>query len=79
MASCDGKGYVASSDGKGKTMGARLINNPRRTNIGHVEDFPVLHMRSLRKSAMFNEGQRTEGHFLYPVRCSAKGNGRKVT
>src|SRR5260370_38347878 len=44
-------------------MGARLINNPRRTNI---EDFPVLHMRSLRKSAMFNEGQRTEGHFRYP-------------
>src|SRR5258705_3323993 len=47
-------------------MGARLINNPRRTNIGHVEDFPVLHMRSLRKSAMFSEGQRTEGHFRYP-------------
>src|SRR5258707_6940623 len=47
-------------------MGARLINNPRRTNIGHVEDFPVLHMRWLRKSAMFSEGQRTEGHFLYP-------------
>src|SRR5258705_1289468 len=46
-------------------MGARLINNPRRTNIGHVEDFPVLHMRSYRKSAMINEGQRTEGHFQY--------------
>src|SRR5258708_31292878 len=52
-------------------MGARLINNPRRTNIGHVEDFPVLHMRSLRKSAMFNEGQRTEGHFLYPGASNA--------
>jgi hypothetical protein len=71
VASCDGKGYVASCDGKGKTMGARLINNPRRTNIGHVEDFPVLHMRSLRKSAMFNEGQRTEGHFLYPGASNA--------
>ena len=48
-------------------MGARLINNPRRTKIGHVEAFPVLHMRSLRKSAMFSEGQRTEGqgHFRY--------------
>src|SRR5258707_5602507 len=52
-------------DGKGKTMGPRLINNSRRTKIGHVEAFPVLHMRWLRKSAMFNEGQRTEGHFLY--------------
>src|SRR5258708_2137538 len=39
VASCDGKGYVASCDGKGKTMGAHLINNPRRTNIGHVEEF----------------------------------------
>src|SRR5260221_1401073 len=47
-------------------MGARLINNSRRTNIGHVEDFPVLHMRSLRKTAMFSEGQRTEGHFRCP-------------
>src|SRR5260370_42058870 len=52
-------------------MGDRLINNPRRTNIGHVEDFPVLHMRSLRKSAMFSEGQRTEGHFLYPGASNA--------
>src|SRR5258706_978199 len=47
-------------------MGARLINNSRRTKIGHVEDFPVLHMRSLRKTAMSSEGQRTEGHFRYP-------------
>src|SRR5258707_10135728 len=46
---------TGSCDGKGKTMGARLINNPRRTKIGHVEAFPVLHMRSLRKSAMFGE------------------------
>src|SRR5882757_3405584 len=52
-------------------MGARLINNPRRTNIGHVEDFPVLHMRWLRKSAMFNEGQRTEGHLRYPGASNA--------
>jgi hypothetical protein len=73
VASCDGKGYVASCDGKhlGKTMGARLINNPRRTNIGHVEDFPVLDMRSLRKSAMFSEGERTEGHFQYPGASNA--------
>src|SRR5260370_37176411 len=47
-------------------MGARLINISRRTKIGHVEDFPVLHMRSLRKTAMFSEGQRTEGHFRCP-------------
>src|SRR5258707_698976 len=52
-------------------MGARLINNPRRTNIGHVEDCPVLQMRWLRKSAMFNEGQRTEGHFRYPGASNA--------
>ena len=66
-------GYVTSCDGKypGKTMGARLINNPRRTKIGHVEAFPVLHMRSLRKSAMFSEGQRTEGHFRYPGASNA--------
>ena len=47
-------------------MGARLINNSRRTKIGHVEDFPVLHMRSLRKTAMFSEGQLTAGHFRCP-------------
>src|SRR5258705_117214 len=52
-------------------MGARLINNPRRTNIGHVEAFPVLHMRWLRKSAIFSEGQRTEGHFRYPGASNA--------
>src|SRR5713226_6886897 len=52
-------------------MGARLINNPRRTKIGHVEAFPVLHMRSLRKTAMFSEGQRTEGHFRYPGASNA--------
>src|SRR5260221_11164489 len=28
-------------------------------------------MRSLRKSAVFNEGQRTEGHFLYPGASNA--------
>src|SRR5258708_4723356 len=47
-------------------MGARLINNSRRTKIGHVEDFPVLHMRSLCKTAMFSEGQLTAGHFRCP-------------
>ena len=52
-------------------MGARLINNPHRTKIGHVEAFPVLRMRSLRKSAMFSEGQRTEGHFRYPGASNA--------
>src|SRR5260370_10895482 len=52
-------------------MGARLINNPRRTKIGPVQVFPVLHMRSLRKSAMFSEGQRTEGHFRYPGASNA--------
>src|SRR5258705_14009088 len=31
----------------------------------------LLHMRSLRKSAMFSEGQRTEGHFLYPGASNA--------
>src|SRR5258708_23357192 len=52
-------------------MGASLINNSRRTKIGHVEAFPVLHMRSLRKSAMFSEGQRTEGHLGYPGASNA--------
>jgi len=46
-------------------MGARLINNPRQTKIGHVEAFRILSMRSLRKGAMFNEGQRPEGHLEY--------------
>ena len=41
------------------------------SKIGHVEAFPVLHMRSLRKSAMFSEGQRTEGHFRYPGASNA--------
>ena len=50
-------------------MGARVINSPRRTKIGQA--FPVLHMRSLRKSAMFSEGQRTEGHFRYPGASNA--------
>jgi hypothetical protein len=35
------------------------------------EAFPVRHMRSLRKSAMFSEGQRTEGHFRYPGASNA--------
>ena len=44
-------------------MGARLINSPRRTKIGHVEAFPVLHMRSLRKSAMFSEGRKVTSDY----------------
>jgi hypothetical protein len=46
-----------------KAMGARLINNPRQTNRGHVDAFPTLHMRSLRK--IFKEGQLTAGSFRY--------------
>jgi hypothetical protein len=46
-------------------MGARLNNNPRQSNRGHVEAFPVLQMRSIRKT-MFNEGQLTEGFFQCP-------------
>ena len=48
-------------------MGARLINNPRRTKIGHVEAFPVLHMRSLRKSAMFSEGRKVTSGIPEPI------------
>src|SRR5712671_4228746 len=61
----------ATVNTRGRLWAARLINNPRRTKIGHVEAFPVLHMRSLRKSAMFSEGQRTEGHFRYPGASNA--------
>src|SRR5712664_3907968 len=43
--------FPATVNTRGRLWAARLINNPRRTKIGHVEDFPVLHMRSLRKSA----------------------------
>jgi hypothetical protein len=46
-------------------MGARLFNNPRQTNRGHVGAFPALDMRALRKT-IFNEGQRTEGFFQNP-------------
>ena len=46
-------------------MGARLINNPRQTNRGHVDAFPALHMRSIRKT-IFYEGHRTEGFFRHP-------------
>src|SRR6476660_5337771 len=35
------------------------------------EPFRSFHMRSLRKSAMFSEGQRTEGHFRYPGASNA--------
>ena len=43
-------------------MGARLNNSLRQTNRGHVDAFPGLHMRSIRKT-LFHEGQRTEGFF----------------
>jgi hypothetical protein len=49
-----------------KPMGARLINNPRRTNRGYVDAFPVLQMRSLRKAALFKEGHQTVGFFQHP-------------
>jgi hypothetical protein len=49
-----------------KPMGARLINNPRQTNRGYVDAFPALHMRSLRKAALFKEGHRTVGVFQHP-------------
>ena len=51
-------------------MGARLIDSPRRTKIGHVEAFPVLHMRSLRKSAMFSEGRKVTSGIPEPPTLS---------
>ena len=45
-------------------MGARLINNPRQTNRGHINDFPRLDMSSIRKT-LFHEGRRTDGTFGY--------------
>ena len=45
-------------------MGARLINNPRQTNRGHVDAFPRLDMSSIRKT-LFHEGRRTDGTFGY--------------
>jgi hypothetical protein len=47
-------------------MGARLINNPRQTNRGHIDAFPALDIRALRKSGFFNEGQLTECNLRYP-------------
>jgi hypothetical protein len=47
-------------------MGARLINNPRQTNRDYVGAFPALHMRSLRKAALFKEGHQTVGFFQHP-------------
>ena len=48
-------------------MGARLINNPRQINRGHIDAFPVLDIRALRKSRFFNEGQLTQ--------CSLRHDG----
>jgi hypothetical protein len=47
-------------------MGARLINNPRQANRGHVDACPALHMRLLRKAALFSEGHQTVGFFQHP-------------
>ncbi len=47
-------------------MGARLNNNSRQTNRDYVGAFPALHMRSLRKAALFKEGHRTVGVFQHP-------------
>ena len=44
-------------------MGARLINNPRQTNRGHINAFPALHISALRKSGGFKQGQLLPCHF----------------
>ena len=46
-------------------MGARLINNPRQTNRGHIDAVLPLDIRALRKSGFFNEGQLTQCSFRY--------------
>src|SRR6516164_9971253 len=46
-------------------MGARLINNPRQTNRGHIDAVLPLDIRALRKSGLFNEGQLTQCSFRY--------------
>jgi hypothetical protein len=46
-------------------MGARLINNPRQTNRGHINAFPALHISALRKSGGFKQGQRLPCHFQH--------------
>jgi hypothetical protein len=47
-------------------MGARLINNSRQTNRGHISTFPVLDIRDVRKSGFFKEGQLTPCSFRLP-------------
>ena len=47
-------------------MGARLNNNLRQTNKGHIDAFPALDIRALRKSGAFNEGQLTACSFQHP-------------
>ena len=47
-------------------MGARLINNPRQTNRGHIDAVLPLDIRALRKSGAFNEGQLTACSFQHP-------------
>src|SRR5215468_10540575 len=46
-------------------MGARLINNPRQTNRGHINAFPALQISALRKSGGFKQGQRLPCHFQH--------------
>jgi hypothetical protein len=46
-------------------MGARLINNSRQTNRGYVDDFPALHVRSLRKAPKFKEIEGAVGVFQF--------------
>ena len=46
-------------------MGARLINNPRQTNRGHIDAVLPLDIKELRKSGFFNEGQLTQCSFRY--------------
>ena len=47
-------------------MGARLNNNLRQTNKGHIDAFPALDIRALRKSGAFDEGQLTAWCFRHP-------------
>jgi hypothetical protein len=47
-------------------MGARLNNNLRQTNRGHIDAFPALDIRALRKSGAFDEGQLTAHNFRHP-------------
>ena len=47
-------------------MGARLNNNLRQTNKGHIDAFPALDIRALRQSGAFDEGQLAAFSFRHP-------------